>query len=90
MTIYIVLGERENVYQDKIGEGFIPHPEKEVVKAFESYEEANQFILSQRLPKPKTKHFGDTSYYKGGFLDMEIQSIELVKAKKLTKLGNDH
>lgn len=77
-SIYIVLGEREGVYQDKIGEAFITHPYKEVVKAFESYEEANKFILSQRLKKPKKMPHGDTSYYKNGFYDMEIQSTELM------------
>ena len=78
MTIYIVLGEREGVYQEKIGEPFIAHPQKEVVKAFKSYEKANQFILSQRLSKPKRQRFGDTAYYKGDFYDMEIESTELI------------
>ena len=77
MTIYVILGTRECVSQDKIGEAFVPHPTKEVVTVFTSYEKANQYILAQRLKTPKRKSYSDTSYYKGGFYDMEIQGTEL-------------
>ena len=77
-TIYIVLGEKQNVYQDQIGGDFTPHPFKEVVQAFTDYAEANKFILSQKLLAPQKKSYGDTSYYRGGYYDMELQSTELI------------
>jgi hypothetical protein len=77
MTIYVILGTRECVYQDRIDEAFVPHPTKEVVTAFTSYEKANQFLLTQHLKTPKHQSHGDTSYYKDGFYDMEIQGTEL-------------
>jgi hypothetical protein len=72
-TIFIVIGTKENVYQDKIGENFVEHPSKEIVKVFSKKEEAEKFIANRRLKKPERLSFGDTSYYKGGFLELEYE-----------------
>ena len=46
MKLYIVIGERENVYQDEIGGPFLPHPSKEIVSVFSTLEKAEKFITS--------------------------------------------
>lgn len=77
MTVFIVVGTRENVSQDQIGEAFVPHPQKEIVKGFFNEIDAHHFITDSRLKKPKKPSYGDTQYYKGGYLDMEVESVSL-------------
>jgi hypothetical protein len=77
MKVYVVLGTKENVYQDEIGGHFVPHPDKEVVKVFSSQESAENFIRNNKLNRPKKERYGDASYYKGGYCEMEIECAEL-------------
>jgi hypothetical protein len=78
MTVYIVMGEIEGVYQDEIGGPFLSHPRKEIVKVFANQQTAKYFIDNCKLPKPKKERYGDTSYYKFGYCTMEIESHEIV------------
>lgn len=71
--VYIVVGVRENVYQDRIGGDFSAHPSKEIVQVFCKEQDAKDFIESNRLAKPKRVSYGDTSYYKTGHLELEIE-----------------
>lgn len=73
MKLYIVIGERENVYQDEIGGPFLPHPSKEIVSVFSTLEKAEKFITSNKLKKQKKERFGDTENYKTGHESMEIE-----------------
>jgi len=75
--IYIVLGERECVYQERIGGEFTPHPEKEVVRAFRTEAAAEEFVRKSKLQKPKKERFGDTSHYRGGYCGLEVMSVTL-------------
>lgn len=75
--IYIVIGTRENVYQDEIGGPFIPHPDKELVIGFYNQRDAENYISINKLEKVKKQLYGDTSYYKDGFYEMEIQEVEV-------------
>ena len=77
MTIYIVIGERENVYQDEIGGPFLPHSDKEIVKVFSDGESARKFVSDSKLTKGKRQPYGDTVYYRNGYYDMEIESWEV-------------
>lgn len=77
MNVYIVIGERENVYQDEIGGLFLPHPDKEIVKVFSDGESARKFVADSKLTKGKRQPYGDTSYYRNGYYDMEIESWEV-------------
>jgi hypothetical protein len=77
MTVYVVIGERENVYQDEIGGPFVPHPDKEIVKVFSDGESARKFVADNKLSKRKREPYGDTSYYRNGYYDLEIESWEV-------------
>jgi hypothetical protein len=74
MEVFIIIGTKENVYQDIIGGDFTPHPDKEIVRVFSSVDRARQFVANSKLVKPTRKGYGDTSYYRGGYYDMEIES----------------
>lgn len=74
MEVFIIIGTRENVYQEIIGEGFIPHPDKEIVRVFFDENKAINFVENAKLAKPKKERYGDTSYYKGGYISMEIEN----------------
>ena len=77
MTVYIVIGIRENVYQDEIGGPFISHPDKELVTGFYNQKDAEDYISRNKLAKAKKQSYGDTSYYKDGYYEMEIQEVEV-------------
>ena len=77
MTVYVVIGERENVYQDTIGGEFLPHPDKEIVRVFSNDDDARKFVADNKLAKCKRQSYGDTSYYRNGYYDMEIESWEV-------------
>ncbi len=77
MKVYIVIGETKNVYQDKIGEEFVPHPDKEIVSVFYNNNDAKEFVANSKLAKPKKERYGDTSYYRGGYYNLEIESHEV-------------
>ena len=77
MTVYIVIGEKENVYQDTIGGEFLSHPDKEIVRVFSSPDDARKFVSDNKLAKVKRERYGDTSYYRNGYYDLEIESWEV-------------
>lgn len=77
MTIYIVIGTKENVYQDEIDGPFVSHPDKEIVRVFSNGDDARKFVADNKLPKGKRQPYGDTSYYTNGYYDLEIESWEV-------------
>ena len=77
MTVYIVIGTKENVYQDEIDGPFVSHPDKEIVKVFSNDDDARKFVADNKLAKGKRKPYGDTSYYCNGYYDLEIESREV-------------
>ena len=77
MTVYIVIGERENVYQDEIDGPFVSHPDKEIVRVFSNGDDARKFVADNKLAKGKRQPYGDTVYYRNGYYDMEIESWEV-------------
>jgi hypothetical protein len=77
MIIYIVIGTTEDVYQERIDEDFTPHYNKEVVEAFTNEEDAQKLIERSRLAKPKRTSYSGTSYYKGGYYEMGIETTSL-------------
>jgi hypothetical protein len=77
MTIYIVIGEKENVYQDEIDGPFVSHPDKEIVRVFSNGDDARKFVADSKLSKGKRQPYGDTSYYTNGYYDLEIESWEV-------------
>ena len=77
MTAYIVVGEIEGVYQDEICGPFVSHPRKEIVRVFSSRETAENWVRDCKLYKPQKDSYGDTSYYRFGYYDMEIESWEV-------------
>ena len=76
-TIYVVVGTTEHVAQDTIGGPFTSQYTQEVVKAFESLKRAEEYIHQSRLDKPKQKAYAGKKYYRGGYYEMEVQSVEL-------------
>ena len=77
MNVYIVVGTKENVYQDEIGGPFLPHPDKEIVQVFSDFSDATKFVADNKLAKGKRQPYGDTCYYRNGYYDMEIESWEI-------------
>jgi hypothetical protein len=77
MKVYIVIGTKENVFQDEIGGPFLHHPDKEIVQVFSDYANALKFVGYNKLAKGKRERYGDTSYYRNGYYDMEIESWEV-------------
>lgn len=77
MTVYIVIGTKENVYQDEIDGPFVSHPDKEIVKVFSNDDDARKFVADNKLANGKREPYGDTSYYRNGYYDLEIESREV-------------
>lgn len=77
MTVYIVKGTTESVYQDRIGGDFTEHYSTELVCGFLSEAKAEEFIKDSRLTKPKKASYSGTEYYKGGYYEMEVESVEI-------------
>jgi len=77
MKVYIVIGTTEGVYQDEIGGNFVAHPDKEIVSVFAKQEDAENFVKNRKLKKPEKRSFGDTSHYKGGYYELEIEDHEV-------------
>lgn len=77
MTVYVVIGEKENVFQDEIGGPFVAHPDKEIVKVFSDGENARKFVADNKLSEGKRERYGDTCYYRNGYYDMLIESWEV-------------
>jgi hypothetical protein len=73
MEVYIVIGTKENVYQDVIGGEFLPHPDKEIVKVFSNGDDARKFVSDSKLAKGKRQPYGDTVYYRNGYYDLEVE-----------------
>lgn len=76
-SVHVVIGTRENVYQDTVGGNFEPHPEKEIVRIFTDESEAENFVRNSRLKTPKKQRYGDTAHYKQGYYELEIESHKL-------------
>ena len=76
-TIYVVVGTTEHIAQDRIGGPFTSQYTQEVVKAFEAFKRAEEYIHQRRLAKPKKEAYAGKMYYKGGYYEMEVQSVEL-------------
>ncbi len=77
MNVYIVVGTKENVFQDEIGGPFLPHPDKEIVQVFSDFSDATKFVSDNKLAKGKRERYGDTSYYRNGYYDLDIESWEV-------------
>jgi hypothetical protein len=77
MTAYIIVGMKENVYQDKIGGPFESHYDKEIVCGFFDLEKAKQYIIDSRLDKPIKKSYSGFQWYKGGYYEMDYETIEI-------------
>ena len=77
MTVYIVIGEKQNVYQDEVGGDFVPHQDKEIVAVFSDRESATNFVTDNKLAKSSQNRYGDISYYRNGYYDLEIESWEV-------------
>ena len=77
MKVYIVIGTKENIYQDEIGGPFVSHPDKEIVKVFSNDNDAIKFVADNKLAKDKRKPYGDTSYYRNGYYGLEIENWEV-------------
>ena len=73
MKLFVVIGTRENVYQDQIGGPFLSHPEKEIVAIFKTEEYAKLFISNNKLKKQKKSSYSDTENYKTGHESMNIE-----------------
>lgn len=74
-SIFVIVGEIEEVGQSRIGGPFETTYLKEVVGYATSLEDAKKYIESQKLKKVKKKTYSGASYYEGGYYDMEIEEI---------------
>ncbi len=72
MTVYIIIGEKQEVGQEQIGGPFITSSYDEIVEVFDSEEKAIAFIEKNKLKKPKKENFAGTECYKTGHYSLEI------------------
>lgn len=77
MNVYVVVGTIENVYQEIIGGPFEAHPKKEIVRIFKDESAAENFVKNSQLKCPRKHSYGDTSYYKGGYYELEVETHEV-------------
>lgn len=75
--VYIVTGTTESVGQNRIGGAFEASYSKECVAAFSTREAAEEFVKSHKLSKPVPVKFSfsGTEYFKGGFYEMEVETV---------------
>jgi len=76
-TIYCIIGIKQIVGQIKIGGPFVTDYSREVVRAFRSQEDADNYIAANMLSKPKKESYSGKQYYKGGFYELVIEEVEL-------------
>lgn len=78
MTVYIVIGTRQEVSQKYIGGSFEASYHKKMIMGFKSMELALKYIESKKLKTPiKNGSFSGTSYYKDGYYDMDVETVEI-------------
>jgi hypothetical protein len=73
--VYIVTGTTESVEQTRIGGNFEKSYSKECVAAFNTREAAEEFVKSHKLKKPVHFSFSGTRYFRGGFYEMEVETV---------------
>lgn len=73
-TIYVIIGEIEEVAQREIGAHFERFYTKEVVGYVDSAEEAEDFIKRNRLKTTKRKSYSGDENYKGGYFSMDYEA----------------
>lgn len=78
MKVYVIIGEREEVGQSRIGGNFESSFHKEIIAIYHNESEAKKFIDSNRLKKPKKQNFCGTKYYKTGHYSMEIEEHYII------------
>jgi hypothetical protein len=77
---YLLIGIKNEVYQEKIGEAFLDHYDEELIATFDTREEAEQYIELSRLKTPSqsflsAKVFRDRSLL-SNCEDARIDSLE--------------
>lgn len=76
---YVVIGTRENVAQKFIGGDFEVSYTKEIVNIFLDKGKAEQFIIDNKLKKPKKQTFAGTQYYKTGHYELELEEHSITR-----------
>jgi|688.fasta_scaffold1404073_2 hypothetical protein len=75
--LYIVIGEIEHIGQKFIGGDFSASYSREPVAAFDTYEKAAKYVESQKLKRPRKEGtYSGTAHYRGGYYDMEVESVQ--------------
>jgi len=62
--MFEVIGVRNSVYQEKIGEPFLDHYSEETVATFDYEKDAEKFIRKSKLKKPWRQTFGSIITFK--------------------------
>lgn len=58
--LYVVIGIKDNLYQDTVGSSFSKHPSEEHVALFTSEKLAKAWIKKNRINRPKKEFGGET------------------------------
>lgn len=76
--IYVVLGTIEEIGQTYIGGDFEASYSKELVIAFNTRKQAQEYVNGQKLAKPKKDGtYSGVAYYKHGYYDLDIETVKL-------------
>lgn len=76
--VYVLIGEREEMSQTRIGGPFESSFSKEIVDIYSNKSDAEKFINSNILEKPIKVRFGGTKYYKTGHYSLKIEEHYIV------------
>ena len=79
MNVYVIIGEREELYQELYDEDFRSHITTEIVAIYKSKSDAEFFISKNKLKTPKRESFSGTSNYKTGHKYLKIEEHTVVE-----------
>ena len=79
MTVFVVIGEVESVYQSRIGGDFESSYDSEIVSIFKNKNDAESFIAKNKLKKPIKESYSGKKHYKTGHFSLEIEEHTIVE-----------
>ena len=76
--MFVIIGTKNEVYQEIIGESFLDHYEDEVVATFDNEKDAKTYIRESKLKTPIRESFSAQITFKKGSLlrDYEDARVE--------------
>lgn len=58
--MFLLIGEKGDLYQEKVGGSFVEHPTEEIVAKFSTEVKAKEYVRKSRLKNPHRRSFSGT------------------------------